>query len=211
MAEKLSLTPSLYAEATPAGAYYAVASRAPDSARKMLTHILKEGAHAPLTEGHVLKWAETDSLEEAMELLYRLQRLEFVQGAAAPRPAAEGSLEATLPGLLERLSDAGRALLADDNGFYLASAGFRHEAAEEIAALAGDILALGERHALLLKHNLNIGSSAWAICDAAGRSELGFYSLHLAQQSFVLILGGTPQLQGEDFVVLVEALVRRYA
>lgn len=210
MAETITLNASLYAEATPAGAYYAVASPTSDGARKLLARILKEGSQAPLTEARLCEWAETDSLDDALQLLYRLQRLEFVQGANVPRALPEGNLESTLPGLLARLSDTGRGLLAESNGFYVACAGFRHEAAEEIAALAGDVLALSDRHALLLRRNLNIRSSAWASCDAAGRSELGFYSMYVGQQTFVLILGGTPQIQGEDFVFLIEALSRRY-
>lgn len=210
MVEKLSLKTSLYAEATPAGAYYAVASSAEDGARKLLGRILKEGSSAPLTEERLLDWAETDSLGDAMELLFRLQRLEFVQGASVPRALPDGNLETTLPDMLAKLSDTGRALLADGNGLYIACAGFRHEAAEEIAALAGDVLALGDRHALLLRRNLNIRSSVWATCDAAGRSELGFYSVYVGDQTFMLILGGTPRVQSEDFVFLIEALCRRY-
>lgn len=210
MAEKLSLKSSLYAEATPAGAFFAVASPVADGARKLLSHILKEGAHVLLTENRLLKWAETDSLEQALQILYRLQRLEFVQGVSAPRKLPEGNLESMLPSLLAKLSDTGRALLADGDGLYLATAGFHHEAAEEIAALAGDVLALTDRHALLLQRNLNIRSSAWAISDAAGRSELGFYPVYVGQQTFMLILGGTPQLQSEDFAILIEALSRRY-
>lgn len=210
MAEKLTLKPSLYAEATPAGAYFAVASPSNDSARKLLARILKEGSQVPLTAEKLMEWAESDTLESALQLLYRLQRLEFVQGASIPRSLPEGNLETTFPSLLAKLSDSGRALLADGNGFYLACAGFHHEAAEEIAALAGDVLALSDRHALLLQRNLNIRSSAWSICDPAGRSELGFYSLYVGQQTFMLVLGGTPLLQSEDFAILVEALSRRY-
>jgi hypothetical protein len=210
MGPRLRLNPSLYAEVTPAGAYYAVASRNSDSARRLLTRILRDGAHTPLTEERLLAWTEAEATERAVEILYRLQRLDFVHGTDAPRPPPERNLEVLLPELLARLSDTGHALLADDNGFYLASAGFRHESAEEIAALGGDMLTLSQRHALLLKNNLNITSSAWAISDPAGRSELGFFPMHIGRQSFVLIVGGTPQLQGQDFVTLVGALSRRY-
>ena len=68
-----------------------------------------------------------------------------------------------------------------------------------------------ELAALLLQRNLNIRSSSWSICDAAGRSELGFYPVYVGQNTFMLIIGGTPYLQGEDFVLLVKALIRRYA
>ncbi len=211
MSEKLSLNPALYAEVTPAGAYYAVSSPTPDSARRMLVRILREGSLAPLTEERLLALAEAETVEQGLQLLYRLQRLEFVQGTETPRPQPEGNLETMLPDLLGRLSDSGRALLADDNGFYLACSGFRHESAEEIAALAGDMLSLSQRHALLLKNNLNISNSAWAISNPAGHSELGFFPLHVGRQSFVLIVGGNPQLQGVEFVTLVESLSRRYS
>ncbi|TCS73489.1 hypothetical protein EDC61_102267 [Sulfuritortus calidifontis] len=211
MSERLSLKEALYAQITAAGAYYAVASPTPDPSRKLLINIMKEGHKGTLNQGRLMAWTGTRSLEQALQLLYRLQQLDFVQGASAPSAPPQDNLETMLPALLGGLSQAGRALLADDNGFYLGSAGFLHEAAEEIAALAGDILSLSQRHARLLKNNLNIGSSAWAIADPSGNAELGFYPLHVGKQSFVLIIGGTPQLQGDGFVTLVQALSRRYA
>jgi hypothetical protein len=33
----------------------------------------------------------------------------------------------------------------------------------------------------------------------------------VGQQSFVLVIGGTPRLQDEHFVTLIELLSRRYA
>lgn len=210
MSERLSLNSALYAEATPAGAYYAVANPALDPGRKLLVNILKEGHSAPIGEDRLVAWSGASSEDQALQYLYRLQKLDFIQGTDNPREPPNLSLEILLPNIIGNLSETGRALLADDNGFYLATSGFLHEAAEEIAALAGDILALSTRHALLLKNNLNIGSSAWAISDPRGRSELGFYPLHVGGQSFVLIIGGSPMLQGEDFVTLVQALSRRY-
>ncbi len=211
MSERLTLNHSLYAEATPAGAYYAVASPTPDPSRRLLAGILKEGFAAPVSEERLVAWSGAASVDQAMQHVYRLQKLDFIQGTDAPSPPTDVSLEILLPNLIGNLSESGRALLADDNGFYLASSGFLHEAAEEIAALAGDILALSTRHALLLKNNLNIGSSAWAISDPTGRSELAFYPLHVGSQAFILIIGGTPRLQGEEFVTLVQALSRRYS
>ncbi|WP_376767250.1 roadblock/LC7 domain-containing protein [Paludibacterium denitrificans] len=70
------------------------------------------------------------------------------------------NLESQLPELLSNLSDTQHALLADDNGLYYATAGFLHESAEEIAALAGDIISLSRRHTLLLKQNLNLTSTS---------------------------------------------------
>jgi len=211
MESRLSLNSALFAEATPAGAYYAAASAATDPSRELLVRVLKEGYLAPLDEDRLVAWSGTDSQHRALEILYRLQKLDFIYGTETPRPPPELTLEIQLPSLLRTLSDTGRVVLADDNGFYLASSGFHHESAEEIAALASDTLALGARHRLLLKNNLNINSTAWAISDPTGRSELGFHPLYIGQQSFILIIGGSPRLQGEEFVALVQALTRRYA
>ncbi|CAK0740444.1 conserved hypothetical protein [Gammaproteobacteria bacterium] len=211
MAELLSLNSSLFAEATSSGAYYAVASDNQDNARQLLMRILKDGNRAPLTEEQLFSWSGMDSSKNAIQLLYRLQRLNFVRGTDTPKAIPTENIETTLPGILDKLSETGRALLADDNGFYMACAGFHHEAAEEIAALAGDILSLANRHARLLKNNLNIGSNGWGISDPAGRSELCFYPLYVGKQIFVLIIGGTPRLQREDFVTMIQVLSHRYA
>ncbi|MCS3803628.1 hypothetical protein HNO92_002864 [Chromobacterium alkanivorans] len=210
MNDELRLSGPLYPMATPAGAFYAVAGAEADLTRRLLLNILRLGHAVPLSEPLLSEWCD-DELEQALATLYRLQRLEFVHGTAEPRPAAAGNLESQLPELLAALSGSGQALLADDNGLYYATAGFRHETAEEIAALAGDLMSLSRRHHLLLKNHLNLGSAAWAAVDPVGRSQLAFYPLHVAQQAFALIIGGEPRLQSEAFVGLVELLVRRYA
>ena len=72
-------------------------------------------------------------------MLYRLQRLEFLYGEETPTIVSQDNLESRLPEMLGRLSDTGKALIADDNGLYFATAGFHHESSEEIAALAGEV------------------------------------------------------------------------
>ncbi|QEL54944.1 roadblock/LC7 domain-containing protein [Chromobacterium paludis] len=210
MDETLKLNDSLYPMATPAGAYFAVASQEKTLARRLLSQILRLGHSVPLTRDLLAEWCDGDA-EAALDALYRLQRLDFVHGTEAPRPPLGGNLESQLPPVLAALSDCGRAMLADDNGLYYAAAGFHHETAEEVAALAGDIASLGRRHALLLQQHLQLGSSAWAVANPAGASELAFYPLYIGQQSFVLIIGGAPRLQDQHFVTLVELLARRYA
>lgn len=206
----LKLKDRLYPMATPAGAYFAVASQEKTLARRLLSQILRLGHSVPLTEELLAEWCDGHG-EAALDTLYRLQRLDFVHGTETPRPSLSSNLESQLPPVLTALSDSGRALLADDNGLYYAAAGFHHETAEEVAALAGDIISLGRRHALLLQQHLNLGSSAWAVANPAGASELAFYPLYIGQQSFVLIIGGMPRLQDQHFVTLVELLARRYA
>lgn len=207
----LSLNRELYAEATPAGAWYAVSTADDSAERRLLLHILQQGPILPLSEQRLQQWSQTPDLDQALAVLYRLQRLEFVGGRRDSKPVPADNLENSLPALLAALSSEGRALLSDDNGLYYAAAGFLHEAAEEIAALAGDIMALSRRHARLLKHNLGIGAQAWALSDPAGQAELGFHPLHIGPQTFILVIGGLPQLAGPAFVATVEALCRRYA
>lgn len=210
MKDHLSLNASLYANVTPAGAFYATSSRERNPSRDLLCSILKEGAETPISDETLMAWTNSENLDSALSLLYRLQRLEFIYGANSSHEVRMSDLEIRLPDILKNLSDTGRALLADNNGLYYATSGYHHESAEEIAALAGDMVRLSERHALLLKNNLNISQNAWAISDPAGRSELAFFPLFFGENTFVLVVGGTPQLQSEAFVELVEILHRRY-
>lgn len=200
----------LFAQVTPAGAFYAVASLQPDRNREVLLRVLHEGAGSPLTREKAREWTQTDDLDGALRIFFRLQRLGLIRGAERPVPPNRERLEDILPDLLARLSDQGKAVLADDNGFYLAAAGYPHEAAEELAGLAGDLLALQERHSRLVRNNLRIGTDAWALVDPAGRSELGFWPLFIGKQSFMLIIGETPRLQSQEFVTLVQVLDQRY-
>ncbi|CUA83385.1 MULTISPECIES: hypothetical protein [Gulbenkiania] len=211
MSQTLRLHADLYAEATPAGTYYAVSGPQTGADRTLLLHILQQGPILPLNEERLLAWSGLDSIEEALSVLYRLQRLDFVLGRREGRPVPAGNLESRLPELLAALSSEGRALLADDNGLYYATSGFMHETAEEIAALAGDTMAMSRRHARLLNNHLGLQTAAWALTDPAGQAELGFYPLYIGRQAFVLVIGGLPKLQGQAFVDMVEALCRRYA
>lgn len=56
-----------------------------------------------------------------------------MQGVDTPLQAPAGALEDVLPGLLAAISESGKVLLADDQGFYLACSGFPHEVAEELS------------------------------------------------------------------------------
>ena len=79
----LSLNSALYAEVTPAGAWYAVSHGEARADRKLLLHLLQQGGELPLNEARLQQWSEAESLEQALTVLYRLQRLGFVQGSQA--------------------------------------------------------------------------------------------------------------------------------
>lgn len=205
MESTLSLHSNLYPHITAAGAFYAIANKSVSASRTLLSNILRAGNSEPMSEANLLKWAETDDLNSALNLLYRLQRLEFLFGEDTPVELPELT-DDTLADLLPHLSDSHKALLIDQDGFYFANSGFNHEAAEEVAILASEAIRLSERHALLIKNNLNIYQNAWGLCDPAGQSELTFFPIYINDTKYILVTGGTPQLHKEVFVSLVRAL-----
>lgn len=210
MQTQFSLQSELYPKLTPAGAYFAVSGNTDNPSRTFLCGVLGEKKPVNATAEKVQGWAQTDNLDSAVNILYRLQKLEFIEGVREPDATTTANMESVLPDLLKQLSDTGRALLANDTGLYIAEAGFHHESAEEISALAGEVIRLSEQHALLIRNNLNINQSAWGICDPSGQSHLAFYPLYFGEYKFVLVVAGTPQLQSDAFVKMVEILYQRY-
>ncbi len=195
---------------TPAGAYLAASHPGNDAARRFILRLLGL-ARSPDSGAATVARLAGEASGDAGELLHRLQSLALVQGLAEPRAAPEGAFENLLPPLLARLSGSGRCVLADSQGFYLAAAGFAHETAEGLSALAADLAGVHDRHAQLLGANLSMQSGGWGLLDASGNSQLGFWPLHLGANTFVLAIGGVPRFNTPEFVSLAWALTRRYA
>lgn len=210
MDTNLSLQTHLYPRVTPAGAYYSIAGSDLNPSRKLLHGILLMEKTQTISQESLLEWSGTDDVDAALSVLYRLQRLEFLYGEETPAQMVQETMEARLPNLLSDLSDTGKALIANDDGLYYATSGFHHESAEEVAALAGEVVRLSEQHALLVKNNLNINQNSWAVCDPSGRSELAFFPMYYGENKLVLVIGGNPQLQNDSFVELVQVMYRRY-
>lgn len=194
---------------TPAGAYYAVAEAAETPPRKWLCNLLRCPQTPRLTRENLEHLGV--AFDQSLALLRRMQSLRWVQGLEAPLAVSEQPLEDILPTLLSRLVEEGRVLLADQQGFYLAASGFPHETAEELAALSADLMTLQDRHAGLLLNNLNLGTQAWGVVDAAGNSRLGIWPLHVGKHRFALVMTGIPHFNHPDFVHLVWILMTRYA
>lgn len=210
MESTLSLQSNLYPKITPAGAYYAVSGDTASASRTLLYGLLRSEPNETISNEKLMKWAETNDFESALNLLYRLQRLEFLYGDENVGDEDLNLSDEQLPELLSKLSNSGKALLADENGLYFANAGFHHEAAEELGILAGEIAEVADRHQLLIKNNLHIHHSAWGICDPTGQSELTFFPLYIGMSKLILVIGGMPDLNKEEFVTLVKVLHNRY-
>jgi hypothetical protein len=206
-----ALISGVYATVTPAGAYYAVTGAEEDPARNLLAALLAM-PQTPLLDLASLKNLHQEEDEAgALELLFRMQKIGWIEGKNVSRDAPELNMEREVPQLLGRLSGEGRAMLADAEGFYLANAGFAHEAVEGLSVLAADIATVQQRHTLLLRHNLRCHATGWAAVDGAGNSQIGFWPLQISQHIFVLAIAGETAFNQPAFADLIWWLVRRYA
>ena len=203
------LESGLWLATTPAGAYRALSQLRPDAAVNFLRVILRQPVTPELNE-HTLIRLSGLPLADALALLERTQQAGWVEGFTEPRKEPQGAFDSLLPEILPSLSSSRRALLADPQGFYVATTGFPHEAAEELAALSAAVETLYERNAGLLQGNLRLGTSAWAVVDAAGNSRIGFWPLYVDKHRFVLTLGEMPVFNHPDMVKLAWALFRHY-
>jgi hypothetical protein len=196
---------------TPGGAYAATLAPHDDPGRRVLLWLMSSDVSPMLTTDAAMRWSDASDSDAALEVLHRLQQKSLIQSEAAARHAATGALEDLLPELLRPLSSSGKALLADAQGFHLATAGFPREAAEELSALTADLATLQSRHARLLANNLGFVGGNWALVDAMGNSRIGAWPLWIGQERFALVIAGTPRLNQPAFVEMVWALTRRYA
>lgn len=206
----LSMKSGLYLEATPAGAFFATCSTRDEPARRLLLGIMSERS-SPASDISRLSLWSGKSDDDALGLVKRLQELQWLIGASMPLSAPDGPLEEVLPGLLAQVSIDSKALLADDQGFYLSTSGIPHEAAEAISAVSGDLSSLYDRHQRLLTNNLGLSEQAWSLSDAAGNSQLGFWPLYIGNQRFVLVIQGRPTMNQPAFRDLVWVLTLRYS
>ncbi len=194
---------------TPAGAFHAIESNSDDLVR---THLRRQLAlkTTPKVDNQLLADIYPEDKHQALELLYRLQNLGYFQALDQSLDYPTGPLEQLLPQRLIQLVDSGKAILADEQGFYISRSGFTHEAAEELSALSANLYRIHERHRKLLHNNLGVKSSAWSLVDAAGLSEVGFWPLFFPQVRFTLILSGIPQLNSQAFTEIIACLAQRY-
>jgi hypothetical protein len=205
------LEDGLYLYPTPAGAYYAIASDDTEKSRQFLCTLLEQQQTPLLNIANIKQLMQMDSEESCLELLYHCQRLGWVQGINQPLHFPQEPLEKLLPGLLAKLSQSDKALLADNQGFYLASNGFPHEVAEELSALSAEIAVVYNRRSGVLIKNLGLASNAWAVIDATGNSKIGFWPIMIGAQRFHLVVSGVPNFNQPEFVSLIWVLTVRYS
>lgn len=204
------LIDGLFLYPTPAGAYHAVSGLESDKPRRFLNRLLQQEQTPALNLTQLLRLMEFDDEEEAFRQLLYCQKRGWVQGVDRVLHSPQGALEKLLPDLLGTISENGKVLLADEQGFYLACSGFPHEVAEELSALSAELAIVHQRRSGLLINHLGIASQAWAITDSSGNSQIGFWTVFVGNHRFVLGIEGVPSFNQAEFVTLIWALTLRY-
>lgn len=208
--DELQIQENLFLYPTPAGAYHAVSSPENDPARNLLRSLFKLRSSPLLNRDTLLDHVDTGDESDVLFLLKKMQDNGWLQGCEVAQHVPDSVLEDSLPDLLVPLSNRGAVLLADNHGFHISHIGFDAADVEQLSALSADVSILHERHLSLLKNKLELNSSAWAIVDAAGNSQTGFWPMHIGAQRFVLVIGGMPRLNQPIFTSLIWALSIRY-
>lgn len=203
------LSENLYLSVTPGGAFYATQDSKPEPGRNFIRNLLKE-PETPLFNVNVARKLSGLDKSRSLEFVHWLQEAGLIFGREEAESASVEQLEQSLPRLLRSLSDAGKVVLAESQGLYLGSAGFPHEAAEELAALSANLASVYKRHQELLSGNLGYRERAWGLVGASGSSEVGFWPIYIEQNHFTLIIEGVPQLNQPAFRDLIWALEIRY-
>lgn len=195
---------------TAAGAFSAVAADDPTPLRQFLLHVIAAKGRVPVRDEDLLAWSTCSSLGEARAFLDELIAKGWLEVLTEPARIPEYSMDFALPKLLPALSQGSQVLLADGLGFVVFSHGFSPEGAEELAALSADLANLHARRGHFLRRNLGLNGGAWALINAAGHSQIGFWPLHIGDERLVLAIAGTPALNQPQLVDFVMLLHRRY-
>ncbi|MEH6578584.1 MAG: hypothetical protein V7731_16100 [Amphritea sp.] len=198
-----------YIAITPSGAYFASLNATPDDARALLLQLLASEFSLSYSLEVIAELSDLDE-SQAMALFQQLLDRNFVALTEKTPKIKRGPLEGLLPDLLKQMSYSGKALLSDDQGFCLSSAGYSDEQSETLAALAADLITLQERHKRVLNGELGLAGDSWGIMNAAGQSQIGYWVLHIGHQRFSLVISDMPQLNQQAFVELLSCLARRY-
>lgn len=195
---------------TPAGAYHAVSSSKEDLPKKLLRTLLGLPSPTAFDTANLATWLDIEE-SKASEMVRHMLKINWLVKTDKTETVPKTPLEDLLPELLPPLSSSKKILLADGQGFYITSAGFPHETAEELSAVSADLSSLFDRHKGLLQGNLNFNTGNWSIVDAGGYSQIGFWPMHIGKESFFLILQGMPRFDLPNFTTLVWTLFTRYS
>ncbi len=210
MGTTVEIIPGTYAQPTPAGAHAAVTGGTGGPTRDLLLGLLSQPASTPLHPAVIQRWTGAPTEDAGLETVLASQDAGLVEGIDHPTAPRSGTVEQVLRQLLPSLSSSGTAMLVDAHGFVAGASGFDDETAELFAALSADLGMLHERHRAHFADGMGLPTSAWALVDGAGNSQVGFWPLEIGAGRFVLTVRGVPRLNSPAFTELIWALHLRY-
>ncbi len=205
------LIEGLYLYPTPAGAYYAISSSEANQSRQFLQRLLQQSQSPKLTLANVQQLTQIKEDKRALALLHHCQKQGWIEGLNQAKRLPQGHIDQLLAKFLQKLSRSGQALLADDQGFYLAQIGFADEIVEELSALSAELANLQRRRADRVINQLGMKSYVWSVVNVGDKSQIGFWPIFIGQHRFVMVISGLPHFNQAEFVLLVWMLSIRYA
>ncbi len=205
-----ALVPGTYIEPSPMGAFHAVSSAEEDATRRILRGLLAADLTLPADDEGIAKLAAESGVEDIEDILFRMQKLRYLRGSDSPRRLPREAIEDVVSKQLAMLSAKRKGVLADAQGLYVASAGFPHETAGELAAAATEFAAAYEKRRGVFEKNLGIDSSAIGLLSASAACRIGFWQLYVGDTRFTLVVDGPPLFNQDAFTTLIWALYNRY-
>lgn len=209
-AADLELTPGLYLLPTAAGAFHALSRREDTPLRRLILALARHRSSPLADEVEIARWLGLADRQAALETLHRAQTLSFIQGYTTVHAVPALGVGNELHQLLPHLSSVGKGLIVDWNGLTLASCGLGEDAADALAALSADLIAVQERHAARLVQHIGLATHGWAAVNAYGSSRIGAWPLYVGEERLMLVLLGEPRLNKPEFLALAWVLINRY-
>jgi len=197
-----------YLVPTPAGTWHAVATDQPEPRRQVLWGLLRGAASRPVPLAKLVEWTGLPDRKAIRTLLFKMQREGWLSGDVEPLALPSGPLAQSLTELLAAFSDCGRALLGNDDGLCMATAGFERAEAERFAALSAGLYPLYRQHR---RHGNDAAEAvlSWTLSDDHGGA-VAVRTWHLGGRVFHLVVGGTPAWDADAIVPCAALLSRRY-
>lgn len=204
------LIDTYYMLPTPAGAFHAVTATEIGPAERLLINLLQQPVSTRIDLPTLCSLIDIPDEQEALKVLFNAQSSLWLQGFGSPQGIPGIGIGSKLADLVEKLSDLGKGLLVDDNGFPLVRAGLDEETTDTLAALSADLATVQLRHARRLHTNLGMSMQGWAAVNSLGASRVGVWPLLIGNQTFLMVLLGEPKLNQSAFITLVWILMNRY-
>lgn len=193
---------------TAAGVIQAVAAPG-DTRSTVVLGLLQGGASRPIPLERLAKRANLADRKAVGSILFQLQRLAWVSGDLQPfAPPVEPPGE-SLPSLISLLSPLGKGVLADAQGFCVATAGYPESQARRLCALATKAFPL----MLQFRDELEKpgpGPTGLVLGGLDPHCTVTVRPVHVGERLFHLLLAGEADLDSPAFVHLIAVLARRY-